>query len=204
MAWPTTPASTANVDAGSDSPALARADIKQNIDNVNAIIDEFGEVDITSPVAGQALVYDGSNSRWINSGAAGTRAAYLTFAGSTMSISNDEYSIVNSVSGEDMNLDAGSYKAIITGIFSAQHNNPAPEPNLETLKLRNQTDAADITNIEYAQIMHTDNDEHRVYSISSAKSFTLTETSNVRITYTTDIVTDGSVSFNISVQLFRV
>ena len=204
MAWPTTPASTANVDSGSDSPALARADIKQNIDNVNAIIDEFGDVAITAPANGEALVYDGSNSRWINSGAAGTRAAYLTFSANTMSISADEYSIVNSVSGVDMNLNAGTYKAIITGIFSAQHNNPNPEPNLETLKLRNATLSADIDNIKFAQIMRTDNFEHRVYSISSANSFTLGATSNVRITFTTDIVTDGSVSFNISVQLFRV
>ena len=204
MAWPTTPASTANVDNGSDNPGLARADIKQNIDNVNAIIDEFGEVAITTPANGEALVYDGSNSRWINSGAAGTRAAYLTFSANTMSISNDEYSIVNSVSGVDMNLAAGTYKAIITGIFSAQHNNPDPEPNLETLKLRNNTAGADIDNIAYAQIMHTDNDEHRVYSISSANSFTLTTTSDVRVTFTTDIISDGSVSFNISIKLFRV
>ena len=42
MTWPTTPAGTTNIDAGSDKPALARPDIKQNIDNVNAIIDYFG------------------------------------------------------------------------------------------------------------------------------------------------------------------
>jgi len=42
MTWPTTKAGTTHVDAGSDSPASARADIKQNIDNVNSIIDEFG------------------------------------------------------------------------------------------------------------------------------------------------------------------
>tara|TARA_Y100001938_G_C7984100_1_gene375956 strand:- start:367 stop:861 length:495 start_codon:yes stop_codon:yes gene_type:complete len=42
MAWPNaSKASTANVDAGTDSVSNARADIKQNIDNVNQIIDEF-------------------------------------------------------------------------------------------------------------------------------------------------------------------
>ena len=42
MAWPNaSKASTANVDAGTDSISNARADIKQNIDNVNEIIDEF-------------------------------------------------------------------------------------------------------------------------------------------------------------------
>lgn len=44
MAWPSTKAATTNIDAGSDKPALARADIKQNIDNVNSIIDYYGGV----------------------------------------------------------------------------------------------------------------------------------------------------------------
>ena len=40
--WPSsTKASTANVDSGYDKPRLARPDIKQNIDNVNDIIDYF-------------------------------------------------------------------------------------------------------------------------------------------------------------------
>lgn len=41
MAWPSVKAGTTNVDAGSDRPALARPDIKQNIDNVNAIMDFY-------------------------------------------------------------------------------------------------------------------------------------------------------------------
>ncbi len=41
MTWPTTTVSTLNMDAGGDNPALARADIKQMADNVNAIKDEF-------------------------------------------------------------------------------------------------------------------------------------------------------------------
>ena len=43
MTIPSTKASTANVDQGSDKISLARADIKQNIDNVNEIIDHLGE-----------------------------------------------------------------------------------------------------------------------------------------------------------------
>jgi hypothetical protein len=43
MAWPSgTKASTTNVDQGADKIALARPDIKQNIDNVNDVIDYFG------------------------------------------------------------------------------------------------------------------------------------------------------------------
>jgi hypothetical protein len=45
MTWPTTTISTANMDTGGDNPALARADIKQMADNVNAIKDEFANGD---------------------------------------------------------------------------------------------------------------------------------------------------------------
>ena len=44
MAWPSgTKAGTANVDAGTDKISLARPDIKQNIDNVNTIIDHYSD-----------------------------------------------------------------------------------------------------------------------------------------------------------------
>lgn len=62
MAWPSgTKASTANVDAGTDQPKLARADIKQNIDNVNSIIDTF---DIASPTNGDLLQYNSTSGAW--------------------------------------------------------------------------------------------------------------------------------------------
>tara|TARA_A100001011_G_scaffold395914_1_gene492284 strand:+ start:680 stop:1177 length:498 start_codon:yes stop_codon:yes gene_type:complete len=49
MAWPSgSKAGTTNVDAGTDSVSNARADIKQNIDNVNTIIDFY---DATGPYA---------------------------------------------------------------------------------------------------------------------------------------------------------
>lgn len=41
MTIPSTKASTTNVDAGADKISLARPDIKQNIDNVNEIIDHL-------------------------------------------------------------------------------------------------------------------------------------------------------------------
>lgn len=60
--WPSgSKASTANLDAGTDKPSLARPDIKQNVDNVNDIIDMFN---ITSPTNGQILKYNTSNSRF--------------------------------------------------------------------------------------------------------------------------------------------
>lgn len=60
--WPSaTKASTANVDAGTDQISLARADIKQNIDNVNDIIDTFN---IAAPSNGDLMQYSSSTSKW--------------------------------------------------------------------------------------------------------------------------------------------
>lgn len=50
MTWPTTKAGTTNVDQGTDKISLARADIKQNIDNVNGIMDTY---DTAGPYATQ-------------------------------------------------------------------------------------------------------------------------------------------------------
>ena len=60
--WPSAnKASTTNVDAGTDQISLARADIKQNIDNVNDIIDIF---DIASPTNGDLMQYNSSTEKW--------------------------------------------------------------------------------------------------------------------------------------------
>lgn len=50
MTWPTTPINTTNLDAGSDQPALARADLKSMADAVNAMIDYGDPYDPASPV----------------------------------------------------------------------------------------------------------------------------------------------------------
>ena len=78
--WPSgTKASTANLDAGTDSPRLARADIKQNVDNVNAMIDMFN---ISSPSNGQILKYNTSNSRFeLDTDATGSAVSATTFVG---------------------------------------------------------------------------------------------------------------------------
>ena len=60
--WPAgTKASTDNLDQGSDSPRLARADLLQNVQNVNAIIDTFN---ISGPTNGQILKYSTANARF--------------------------------------------------------------------------------------------------------------------------------------------
>lgn len=59
--WPSTKASTTNLDAGTDKPSLARADLKQNVDNVNDIIDTLF---ISSPSSNQILKYNSTNTRF--------------------------------------------------------------------------------------------------------------------------------------------
>ena len=60
--WPSgTKAGTTNLDAGTDSPRLARPDILQNVNNVNSIIDMFN---IDSPSANQVLKYNTGNTRF--------------------------------------------------------------------------------------------------------------------------------------------
>ena len=78
--WPSgTKAGTTHLDAGTDSPRLARPDIKQNVDNVNAIIDMFN---IDSPSANQILKYNSSNARFeLGTDSTGTAAAATTFVG---------------------------------------------------------------------------------------------------------------------------
>tara|TARA_S200002703_G_scaffold159922_1_gene175514 strand:+ start:2433 stop:2987 length:555 start_codon:yes stop_codon:yes gene_type:complete len=59
--WPSgTKASTNNLDAGTDKPRLARPDIKQNVDNVNDIIDYFN---VSSAADGDILVYNSSTNK---------------------------------------------------------------------------------------------------------------------------------------------
>lgn len=60
--WPSgSKASTTNLDEGTDKPSLARADIKQNVDNVNSIIDSFN---VSTHSNGDILVWDSANNRF--------------------------------------------------------------------------------------------------------------------------------------------
>lgn len=72
--WPAgTKASTANLDAGTDSPRLARADLLQNVQNVNDVIDMFN---ITAPTNNQTLLYSTANARFeLSSAGAGATGA---------------------------------------------------------------------------------------------------------------------------------
>ena len=99
--WPSaTKASTTHVDAGTDQISLARADIKQNIDNVNDIIDIFN---IASPTNGDLLQYSSSTTKWekVASTAIGStvKVAQLTVTSTSQNVSGSYRFLLNTNGG---------------------------------------------------------------------------------------------------------
>jgi len=117
MAWPSTSAGTTHLDAGTDNPGLARADIKQAVDNVNAIKDEFGDVSITSVADAQVLKYNAANSRWENAAGGGTQGEAVAYFRASANITDPDNSSPNHDFGlsysED--VDTGSIISVVTG-----------------------------------------------------------------------------------------
>ena len=125
--WPAgTKAGTTHLDAGTDSPRLARPDIKQNVDNVNAIIDMFN---IDSPSSNQILKYNSSNARFeLGTDSTGTAAAATTFVGddSTGTAVNQGESfkiaggtnITTAVSGDTLTITGPTLTSFITASSS--------------------------------------------------------------------------------------
>ena len=85
MTWPTSAISTANLDQGSDNPALARAELKTAVDNINSIVAEFGNVAITSAANLQVIQYNGTASQWQNQYAEMFRYSESVYTHSTTS-----------------------------------------------------------------------------------------------------------------------
>ena len=125
--WPSgTKAGTTHLDAGTDSPRLARPDIKQNVDNVNAIIDMFN---IDSPSSNQILKYNSSNARFeLGTDSTGTAAAATTFvgddssgtavnAGETFKIAGGT-NITTAVSGDTLTITGPTLTSFITASSS--------------------------------------------------------------------------------------
>jgi len=143
MAWPSgTKAGTTNVDAGSDKPALARPDIKQNIDNVNSIIDTF---DIASPSNGDILVYNSTSGAWEPSASSGGSSVAMIYIGSGEELVSgsiyraevtelfDSQSIVSLNGSYQFTLDAGTYLIEV--------DNTIVDENEATFDVYNETDS---------------------------------------------------------------
>ena len=148
MAWPTVDATTTDLDAGTDNPNLARPQIKLNSENANAIKNEFGNVDISSPQNEQLLQYDSANSKWVNAtvstggGGQGSSIAILKITGSPLSTENiagsfrNPYEIsevidtgslvtVGGTNSDEMVFASGTYEILFAGMRMTALGNPA-------------------------------------------------------------------------------
>jgi len=130
MAWPTTNASTTALDSGTDDPNIARPQIKLNIENANAMADEFGTVDISSPQNEQVLRYNSSSTKWENAtistgaGSVGSVAYYScstapatgsSSAGFTELADGDNIATLSGTNNIEFTPVSGTYVVIITG-----------------------------------------------------------------------------------------
>ena len=110
--WPSgTKAGTTNLDAGSDSPRLARPDIKQNVDNVNAIIDMFNIP--SSPTNNYILRYNSSTAKFdVEADLAETQSVF-----STIAVAGQD-SVVADATTDTLTLAAGTGMTITTNATS--------------------------------------------------------------------------------------
>ncbi len=80
MSWPTSSkATTTHTDSSTDNPQNARAEIKQDIDNVNTIIDTFDLA--TTPQQGSILAYDSATGKFSSAGTQNLAKAYFIYKG---------------------------------------------------------------------------------------------------------------------------
>lgn len=107
--WPSaSKASTANLDSGSDKPRLARADIKQNVDNVNAIIDFLSDDTGTITITGDQLNFNKGYKEKINSLTSSASIAVDTDTASVHTVT-----LAHNATFTLSNMDAGQSVSII-------------------------------------------------------------------------------------------
>lgn len=161
MAWPSgTKASTANVDAGTDSITSARADIKQNFDNVNDIIDHLN---ISSPSDGDLLQYSNSSGKWeqVASTTIGSQTKFAVFnlasganeenvAGNiyrrllTIQLDPNNIMDIDSTGDFTFNLTAGTYIIMPMNIIA--------DDTVASPTIHNDTDDTEIINSNFDEI----------------------------------------------------
>lgn len=137
MAWPTVDATTTALDSGGDDPNIARPQIKLNIENANAIKNEFGNVDITSPQNEQLLQYNSTSAKWVNAtvstGGGGESVVYLGFDGNKDSDGGshgyykftellDSNNLATITTDGELNLSTGTYIADLSTMVDTATN----------------------------------------------------------------------------------
>lgn len=193
--WPSgSKASTANLDAGTDKPSLARADIKQNVDNVNDIIDMFN---ISGPTNNQILKYNSTNTRFELASDADLNTTY------TISAITDGSDANIRLTGSDASIDeiqliAGTNISLaVTSAGAIQINNTQTELNT-TYSVSAETVAGG-ANLRLTG-SDTSTDDVKIASgtgitVSRTDANTITVTSTVtdtNTTYSIAAITDGA------------
>jgi hypothetical protein len=153
--WPAaTKASTTHVDQGTDQISLARADIKQNMDNVNDIIDIFN---IASPTNGDMMQYNSSTTKWekVASTAVGSsvKAAQLTIDSTNDAVTGGYRFLLSKGTGIDdadsiITLSDSNYRFALTAgtyqLVMSQTTGATDSSNDTTFKWYNITDDTDV------------------------------------------------------------
>lgn len=156
--WPSaSKASTSNLDSGSDKPRLARADIKQNVDNVNDIIDMFN---IDSPLDKQILAYDSGTAKFV-----------LTQSINSQGITIDDNNISASRSNDDINLQASGTGMVTTKSILNIDSTYKEKVNSLTSD-NNITVNCDIASIHKVTLAHNAN--FVITNLSEGQSVTIT------------------------------
>ena len=223
MTWPTT-TTTDSVDNAYDAPQNARADIKRNIDNVNAIIAEFGTVDLGTPQDGQILAYDGTDwsvtnntllngsyMRVINPGGntqypiswSASPSATITQTFDFMPDYNfDDQNIFNLSSGDDNpEIPAGTYQIQIDGYWSIQiqrttGNVPSygVSVTIELLNTDTSTVLATFTPSQTHDISTDSNRTHRLMWCDLTTTETFASATNIQVKATATITSLSSAT----------
>ena len=149
--WPSgTKASTSNLDSGTDKPRLARADLKNNVDNVNDIIDYFdGGGPITT--TGDQIAFNKGYKETINTL---TSSTSIDVDGSLSSVHKV---VLSHNTVFTFNLDAGESVSVIiqqdsdstynSATFTSDGSTQILFPRFLNLALTSAADAIDIVNV---------------------------------------------------------
>lgn len=220
MTWPTA-TTTASVDSAYDAPQSARADIKQNIDNVNSIVSEFGTVDISTPEDGQLLAYDGTE--WSVSDTTVLNGAYIpvtnpggntpyptSFTASpsatitetfdfTVDGSFDDQNIFNlSEADDNPEIPLGTYSIQISGYWSMQISQSSgsfissASVKIELLNTDTSTVLATFTPSQTHDISTDNNNIHRLMWCDLTTTETFASATNIQVKATATITSGGS------------
>jgi len=118
MAWPTTKGNNAHLDASTDDPNLARPELKQNMDNVNAIIDYFPSGLV--PVGNQIVVLEMTGSGGSSATDFNDIAEHSDLGSLCAITSNDRFTLAN-------------------GTYIMEHETIFLDPDSGTIKFENIT-----------------------------------------------------------------